>query len=510
MRSWIALGRGFLAILTLFIIVVACTRLPDTGNVNEPFDTPIATAVAKPAATATSIIIPTIAATNTPELPKPSLTASNQLLNEDGQLTIDQVMALEPGWVVVYADEGGEPASVLGFVNVDEGQQEDVLVSIDPYQASPTLYAILHVDAGEAGTFDYPGPDRPETNGSDVVMDEFNIDVQVIVPEVTVADQELSDDGSIFIDEVVASEPGWLALQADQNDTPGKLLGFAPVDKGENDGLAIKLNWHEASPTLHAVLYVDAGEIGRFEGPEMDTPVVIDDEPVIATFRAVLPPDILIFDQPVLDGSITVDRATSLGPGWVVVYHDDEGRPGNIIGWSQLEDGINHQIVITVTESAVTPILYLMLHEDQEIEGEFGFPRTDPQVRYQGRLPNPFSMRTDAGNFIITQDQVLSDTNTVTIPRIVVDQDAWVVIRDGPMSEPGEISGVQWLPAGYHREVVVEIDPEIINDTMYAILYLDGGISQEFEYPDGLDIPLQRNRSVIQAPFDLIKERDNT
>jgi hypothetical protein len=151
-----------------------------------------------------------------------------------------------------------------------------------------------------------------------------------------------------------------------------------------------------------------------------------------------------------------------------------------------------------------------MLHEDQETVGEFGFPRTDPQVRYKGRLPNPFGMRTDAGNIIITQDQVLSDTNSVTIPMIVADQDTWVVIRGGTLSEPGEISGIRWLPAGYHRNVVIEIDPEITNDSMHAILHMDGGLSQEFEYPDGPDIPLQRNRSMIQAPFALIQERDNT
>lgn len=504
------MGRGFLAVLALTFIGAACTRLPDTGNSEELSDAPTATAVARPTATATSTIIPTITPTITSEPSQPSLTASDQLLSEDGQLTIDQVLALESGWVVVYTDEEGETGSVLGFVNVNEGQHEDVLISIDPFQASPVLYAILHVDAGEAGAFEYPGPDQPVIGGSVVVMDEFKVDLQVLVPEVTVTDQELTDDGLIFIDKIVAPKPGWIALQSDRDAEPGELLGFAPVQKGENNDVAIKLNWREASSTLHAVLYEDAGEMGRFEGPEIDKPFVFGDTPVVATFRAILPPDILVFDQPVLDGSITVERATSLGPGWVVVYHDDEGKLGNIIGWSQLEDGINHQIVISVTESAVTPILYLMLHEDQETEGEFGFPRTDPQVRYKGRLPNPFGMRTDAGNIIITQDQVLTDSNTVMIPNIVVDQDAWVVIRDGTLTEPGEISGIHWLPAGYHHNIVVEIDPEIASDSMHAILHLDGGISQEFEYPDGLDLPFQRNRSVIQAPFDLIQERDNT
>jgi hypothetical protein len=508
-RSWIAVGRGFLAVLALSVILAACTRLPGTGNGEEISDSPTSTAVISSTATPTSIIIPTVTATPTPEPPQPSLTASDQLLDEDGQITIDQVNALEPGWVVVYADEGGETGPVLGYVNVDEGQHEDIIISIDPFQASPVLYAILHLDAGEAGAFEDPGPDQPVRAGSDVVMDEFDVDLQIIVPEVTVTDQELADDGSIFVDKVVAIEPGWIALHADQDGTPGELLGFAPVDRGENEDVAVKLNWRVATPTLHAVLYEDAGEMGHFESPEVDKPVVIGEDPIVATFRAIFPPDILVMDQPILDGAITVERATSFGPGWVAVYQDDNGRPGNIIGWSQLEDGVNHQVVISVTESAVTPVLHLMLHEDQESVGDFGFPRTDPQVRYQGRLPNPFTMRTDAGNFIITQDQVLSDTNTVTIPLVVVDLDAWVVVRDGPITELGEISGRQWLPAGYHRNVVVEIDPEIISDTMHAVLHVDGGFSQEFEYPDGLDVPLQRNRSVIQAPFELVQEGDN-
>lgn len=495
--------------LALSFIGAACTQLPDTGNGDEPADSSTPTAVLNPTATTTSIIIPTVTPTITQEPPQPSLTASDQLLNEDGQLSIDQVNALEPGWVVVYADEGGEPGPVLGFVNIGEGQHEDVLISVDPFQASPILYAILHVDGGEAGAFEDPGPDRPVTAGSDLVLDEFNVDVQVAVPEVTVADQELADEDLIFIDKVVATKPGWIGIQADQNATPGEVLGFAPVDIGENENVPIKLNWREASPTLHAVLYEDAGEMGRFEGPEKDKPVIFGEDPVAATFRATLPPDILVVDQPVLDGSITVERATSFGPGWVVVYQDDNGRLGNIIGWSQLEDGVNHNIVITMTESAVTPILHLMLHEDQETVGEFGFPRTDPQVRFQSRLPNPFSMRTDTGNFIITQDQVLSDTNTVTVPLIVVDLNAWVVIRNGSLTDPGEVSGMQWLPAGYHRDVVVEIDPESMSDTMHAVLHLDAGVPQEFEYPEGADIPFQRNRNVIQAPFELIQEEDN-
>lgn len=399
------------------------------------------------------------------------------------------------------ADNGDEPADSPTPVAITSPTATTTSIII------PTVTATMTPEPPQPSL---TATDQPVTDGSDAVMDDSNVDVQVAAPEVTVADQELADEDLIFIDRVVATEPGWITIQADQDDSPGEVLGFAPVDRGENENVAIKLNWREASPTLHAVLYEDDGEMGRFEGPEKDKLVVVGEDPVAATFRATFPPDILVVDQPVLNGSITVERATSFGPGWVAIYQDDNGGLGNIIGWSRLEDGVNHDIVITTTESAVTPILYLMLHEDQETIGEFGFPRTDPQVRYQGRLPNPFSMRTDAGNFIITQDQVLSDTNTVTVPLIVVDLNAWIVIRDGSLTEPGEISGMQWLPAGYHRDVVVEIDPEIISEIMHAVLHLDGGISQEFEYPEGPDITFQRNRNVIQAPFELRQEGDNT
>lgn len=142
-----------------------------------------------------------------------------------------------------------------------------------------------------------------------------------------------------------------------------------------------------------------------------------------------------------------------------------------------------------------------MLHQDLEDIGEFGFPRTDPAVLYQDRLPNPFSIRTDAGNFLITRDQELSADNTITVPLVVVDENAWVVIRTGELEEEGEIAGMVSLSTGFHQEVIVEVNPDLVSPTMVVILHLDSGQLEEFEYPEGVDIPMQRNRNVIQAPI---------
>ena len=69
-----------------------------------------------------------------------------------------------------------------------------------------------------------------------------------------------------------------------------------------------------------------------------------------------------------------------------------------------------------VVESAVTPLLHVMLHQDLETVGEFGFPRTDPPVVYRERVPNPVTFRTDSGNYLVARDQPLSASAISPLP----------------------------------------------------------------------------------------------
>ncbi|MBK9613796.1 hypothetical protein [Candidatus Amarobacter glycogenicus] len=73
-----------------------------------------------------------------------------------------------------------------------------------------------------------------------------------------------------------------------------------------------------------------------------------------------------MLDQPVIGGTITVERVISNGPGWLVVYQDEGGSPGLIIGSAPLVDGLNEQVPVSVRESGVTPQLFIFLHEDTE------------------------------------------------------------------------------------------------------------------------------------------------
>lgn len=505
MKMWKRKGKAIgPACLLLALLILAACRQDDPEGTPEATLPPTEAAemVEETPAEPTPTNPP--APTATVEAAVPVISVTDQVLGDDGQLIISQVTATEPGWVVIYADEEGSPGEVLGYSAVGEGQNQDIMVRIEPLAATETLHALLHTDAGVSSAFDFPGADIPVESASEVVAAMFVVDMRVTIPAITVADQEILSDGLVHIDNVVSRGPGWIVLYQDEDEEPGKMMGYLAVEAGENENLSIAVNWREAMPSFIAVLHEDKGEEAVFEGPEIDEPVISNGEPVRVSFEAALPPDVFVLNQPVIDRKVVVERAVSHGPGWLVIYRDEEGATGNIIGFAHLEDGVNEQIEVELLTSAVSPVLHIIIHEDTRTPGEFDFPGADIPMRFQGQIPNPYSFRVDTGNYVIMRDQPLSAANTITVSLVVVDVDAWVVIRNNSRGEPGEVIGSLWLPAGIHRNVVVEIDPNLTTMTLFVVLHLDTGQLQVFDFPDGVDIPLQRNRSFIQVPFTLL------
>jgi hypothetical protein len=59
---------------------------------------------------------------------------------------------------------------------VADGENDNVLVEIDASGATATLYAMLHIDAGEIGTWEFPGgPDTPAMAGDQIVTPAFSV-----------------------------------------------------------------------------------------------------------------------------------------------------------------------------------------------------------------------------------------------------------------------------------------------------------------------------------------------
>jgi hypothetical protein len=211
----------------------------------------------------------------------PSVQVSNQAVTDD-TVTIAQVVSDGPGWMVIHKDANG-PGPVVGYAAVKAGVNSNVVVKIDSYTATPKLYAMLHVDAGKVGTYEFPGADVPAMVAGKMVSPSFV--VTDLDPRVTVADQPTG--GTVTVAEVLANGPGWLVVHADKNGAPGPVIGWAPVSEGLVRDLKVTIDSAKATPVLYAMLHVDAGKVGTYEFPGPDVPVMVDGNMVSPAFKLV-------------------------------------------------------------------------------------------------------------------------------------------------------------------------------------------------------------------------------
>jgi predicted lipoprotein with Yx(FWY)xxD motif len=115
--------------------------------------------------------------------PASAMAPSVEVIDQDassGEVTVPEVTSIGPGWMVIHATNAdGKPGAILGKTHVSDGQTRNVRVAIDLSGATPQLFAMLHVDAGEADTFEFPnGPDVPAQAGDSIV----NVPFQVMLP----------------------------------------------------------------------------------------------------------------------------------------------------------------------------------------------------------------------------------------------------------------------------------------------------------------------------------------
>lgn len=165
------------SMLLLALALVAC------GGQQEPTATaaaeqPTELATEAPTEEATATAEPTEAATATAEPtmagPTPAVSVEDQEL-VDGTVTVSLVTAAQPGWIVIHADDNGAPGPVIGHAAVDTGDNENVTVEVDESGVTETLYAMLHVDNGTVGTYEFPDGDPPVSVDGNVVVQPFTI-----------------------------------------------------------------------------------------------------------------------------------------------------------------------------------------------------------------------------------------------------------------------------------------------------------------------------------------------
>lgn len=107
-----------------------------------------------------------------------AIEASDQRTDGTDLIVNEASLVDSRGFVVVYRDSDGAPGKIVGYVAIPEGQSLEVRVPIFEDIESGTYWAVLHVDRGEVGEFEFPGPDLPVVRGEDtVLMVQFTLTV---------------------------------------------------------------------------------------------------------------------------------------------------------------------------------------------------------------------------------------------------------------------------------------------------------------------------------------------
>ncbi|MGB1249693.1 MAG: DUF7282 domain-containing protein [Candidatus Promineifilaceae bacterium] len=486
------------------LILAAC------AGQTEPVETLEPTTVVVPTTVPTSIP-PTATPTPIPptRVPEPTATAEpvrsqikleNQTVGDDGIVRVEQVISAEDGWLKLTSGD-----IELVTLKLYAGTTNGIEIDVDPLLLGSTLTARLF--AGEGDAFD-PSIHQIAMVDGIAVEALAAIELQIITPQVVMLKQEVFEDGIIIAESLVATEAGWLAIHSDANGALGEMVGFYVVrGAGVYAQIPIPIIWRLATPTLHAVLYADGGEIGRFE-PASDPIIEVQGLPVQTSFSVTYPPDIYILNQPVISNTVTIERVISDGPGWVtIMFETPEETPGNIIGFAPLQNGVNENIVVDIVPGASTNILYAQLHQDGNPVGEFDFPGGDMPAQHNDQV-HTFPFNTDEGNYVVSANQPVQyegGVATINVPMTVSDLAIWVVVR-AELAEGvlGDVLGYTWRDAGIHRDVSVEIDVENATETVYVTLHIDRDQLQVFEFPDGRDFELQRRRAPIASPFTIL------
>jgi predicted lipoprotein with Yx(FWY)xxD motif len=164
------------SMLVAAMVLAACQSAgAQTIQATQPPATQAPVVTQAPAMTEAPATPTELAPTATQEALVPSVTVESQPI-DNGEVTVADVVSNGPGWIVIHAQADGKPGPILGFSPVKDGDNKDVVVKIDATKATPTLYAMLHIDAGTVGTFEFPnGPDTPVKVDGQVVTPSFQV-----------------------------------------------------------------------------------------------------------------------------------------------------------------------------------------------------------------------------------------------------------------------------------------------------------------------------------------------
>jgi len=211
------------------------------------------------------------------------------------------------------------------------------------------------------------------------------------------ADPQLSDDGTVVVENLFLQDGGYLAVRADDGGSPGRVLGYERLGSGYRSAVPVAVDgeyWAERpnATTVWATLHADDGDgefepngddgvfrsFGSFAGTQI--PVGVSDGGRSYVVAASASGARQATDGP----TVAIENASLAEDGYLVVHAvEDDYSPGEVVGHVSLGAGVHENVTVEIDESFYESLderfrLYAMVHA-ADGDGEFD-PDADPAV----------------------------------------------------------------------------------------------------------------------------------
>ena len=443
--------------------------------------------------------------------------ASPQFL--DGDFLADVVVTDAPGWLVIHADNEGRPGPVLGQVLLTPGQNSIVAPFLEGYEGVNRVWPMLHLDTGEAGVYEFgsvEGADPPVMVNGRVATYAVNTAPSIVAnPQIIIHGDNVPesammmgmgdmDDMSDDMDDM--SDDDMDDMSDDMDDMSDDM-----DDMSDDDMDDMSDDMDDMSDDNMDDMSDDMDDMSDDNMDDMsDDMDDMSDDDMDDMSDDMDDMDGMGSDMMMGDYTFVAD-VLSDGQGWLVVHADNEGRPGAVLGYSLVDDGFTHGVVVELDGMAITPVVFPMLHTDTGEAGVYEFGSVDG-------ADGPVSVN---GNVVTFPVPIAPDWRArpqptgvpVNIEAVLTDATTWVVIHSVVDGAPGPVLGFKQVSSGLSTNVLVEYDdPSTVEgaalDAVHVMLHYDTGVVGEYEFGmvDGADGPIVVNGDVVTRLLQLNAE----
>ena len=194
----------------------------------------------------------------------------------------------------------------------------------------------------------------------------------------------------------------------------------------------------------------------------------------------------VVFRSQMSDGAgVSLESVTLPASGFVVLYSDEAGTPGEVVGATQI---IPAGVIANVPVSFFVPIegdvvIHAQIHVDMNRDEAFTYEPPDAFIDVPATMANgevavvaaSITLLPPISPAVVTFAEQRTTGDVVEVVSVELPSAGFVVIREDDQGEAGRILGVSdLLPAGPSTKVAVALDDTLgISAVLFASIYID-------------------------------------